>query len=566
MNIAPGRASTPEPPGLDEVIFTEVKSTDKASDENFVAPKGRSAVYASKEEYHYSQLNTLVPEDFNLIDFNFKDLKPNKTTMEEAVKTDHTFDVPVETNEESVVNTDTAPVLEAAAVVATVSAWSTVNEEYYAPPIILPAPVIVQEPLLKVSEARKSLEVKEAAFMEASKPAPIIVAAVPVSKIEAVNDKENIKPDTIKQEATVVAPAIIYNEPVAKEVFKNETKETNTVPLIVAPRSTGKAENVAEEMSAPPPLPTNNAHLVSLRDSLKPSMLPVKPISGAPSTEPEPTKPLIETTTAIALTAPSVTSPLSKNETTSEELAKLKNEFEIQAVALEKENKEKNVALKQEIESQKLALEEEFKNHKLALEREMENHKQALEREINTKKALEAQIQAILSKSNAQEETLKYKNESLDQLNSDYLKTNNDLTSARNEKTKLEAALAKAEEELAATSETNAKAFLEKSDEVSALKDKLAEFAAIIGQKNKQIASLEHQLDETKRANLQTALQNVHQYEKIEDDLVAMVEIEILRMQDTIDEQREYNSKLQVEVDSEYAFWKRKLEESAKGD
>ena len=73
---------------------------------------------------------------------------------------------------------------------------------------------------------------------------------------------------------------------------------------------------------------------------------------------------------------------------------------------------------------------------------------------------------------------------------------------------------------------------------------------------------MQRQLEETKRSNMQIALENVQQYEKIEDELMKVVEEEILRMQDTIDEQREYNSKMQVEVDSEYAYWKRRLSKS----
>ena len=69
------------------------------------------------------------------------------------------------------------------------------------------------------------------------------------------------------------------------------------------------------------------------------------------------------------------------------------------------------------------------------------------------------------------------------------------------------------------------------------MKDKVAEFASIIGQKNKEIDSLQRQLEEVKRSNMETALENVQQYEKIEDELMKMVEEEILRMQDTIDEQ-----------------------------
>ena len=39
-----------------------------------------------------AELNTLVPEDFDLIDFNFKDLKPKKS--KEVIRTDNSFVLP----------------------------------------------------------------------------------------------------------------------------------------------------------------------------------------------------------------------------------------------------------------------------------------------------------------------------------------------------------------------------------------------------------------------------------------------------------------------------------------
>lgn len=457
-----------------------------------------------------------------MIDFNFKDLKHNQSDTkrnESLIKTDHTFDTLEVVKEEDDVNGDVTEVKEENVVEevkeSKPEAKSIVKDEDVPPlikdenvptlikdekvaPLLLSDSIIEGDPLLKVSVTRKSFEEKEAILVEEIKTA---IGQSPSSSQPAIGspikDKENIKPESS----------------LTPETEKDDVKGAVVTPLIVeTTKVVDTSETEAEEISAPPPLPTNNAHLIALRDSLKPSMLPVKPVNGAPSTEPESQKPSIETVSPTIKAAPATASPLSKNDFTSEELNK-----------------------------------------------EMEKQKLALEREIDSKKGLEAQIQAIVAKSKAQEEALKFKNESLEQLQTDFLKTNNDLTSARSEKLKLETALAKVEKELAETSETNAKAFIEKSDEVSALKDKLAEFASIIGQKNKEIASLEKQLEETKRASMHTVLENVQQYDKIEDDLVKMVETEILRMQDTIAEQREYNSQLQLEVDSEYAFWKRKL-------
>ena len=287
-----------------------------------------------------------------------------------------------------------------------------------------------------------------------------------------------------------------------KEKLSQQNDEIEALTAISNVSNDKPKAIIVEEVSAPPPLPTDNSHLIAIRESLKPSLLPVKPVNGAPSHNSEALKPLENVT---------------------------------------------DKAMK--VNSQELE----------CLRKQLEEHERKLEKEINSKKSLESQIITIISKSNGQEEALRFKNESLDQLQSEFLKVSNDLTSAKREKEILAEALAKAEEELSASSESNAKVYLQKSDEVTTLKDRLAEFAAIIGQKNKEIASLQRQLEETKRSNMNAALENVQKYENIEDDLIKMVEEEIFRMQDTISEQREYISKLQIEVDSEYAFWNRRL-------
>ena len=55
-------------------------------------PETRSAVYAGKLPSPPAELNTLVPEDFDAIDFKFMDLKPKLKNDEDFTKTDHTFD------------------------------------------------------------------------------------------------------------------------------------------------------------------------------------------------------------------------------------------------------------------------------------------------------------------------------------------------------------------------------------------------------------------------------------------------------------------------------------------
>lgn len=463
-----------------------------------------------------------------MIDFNFTDLK-NKN-KDEVIKTDHHFiiDEPIveeikeiksEEKEPKVEMTKSelksdeiaidnsiadTPVAAGIATVATVAILSTIEEEkdqqleVIEAPAIEPTPIVasvIEEPLRKVSEARKSLEPSKSP----------VETEVKLGSIAIAEESKSAEPEKLAENPKAPEPEINRASEIIAEVPKQK-EEVNIAEK--------ESENInsyeVEEITAPPPLPTDNGHLIVARESLKPSLLPVMPMNGAPTADFDAPKP------------PSSSSPLAA--------------YGITAAELEQ--------MRKELDEQKLAL----------------------EREIDNKKALESQIQAMISKSNAQEEALKYKNESLEQIHSDYLKTNNDLTSARNEKEKLESDLAKAEKELAKISESNAKDYLEKSDEVTTLKDKVAEFAAIIGQKNKEIDSLQRQLDEVKRTNVKTTLESVQQYEMIEEELLKIAEEEILRMQDTIEEQREYNAKLQMEVEAEYTYWKKRLEAKAEGE
>jgi hypothetical protein len=546
LNITANGSSTPEPPGptnLDDAIIKVVENDYSINDNNGInVPETRAAVYATKFPSPPQELNTLVPEDFNLIDFNFIDRNHKK--KDEVIITDHHFiveeqkempktekskETKSEQKESTVeeikaarvekvepVSTPTAAAAATAtatASVATAAVLSTIEEERnersepVKSPRKDPVPLeaeVDKEPLKKVSDSRKSLEPSQTLTVTEVKPAPIIVSQVSKSGVSKTAAESKTVAETPKDSGPKQSPEPeLKGTPIVIAVQKDEMKKVEKEPKVIT-------KDIEEITAAPPPLPTNNAHLLASRDSLKPSLLPVMPVNGAPSADLEASKPQF------------ASSPLATSTITADELE----------------------CLRKELNDQKLVL----------------------EREIDNKKALESQIQAMISKSNAQDEALKYKNESLEQLHSDYLKTNNDLTSARNEKEKLGKALAKAEEELAVISETNARAYLEKSEEVTALKDKLAEFAAIIGQKNKEIDSLQRQLDEVKRLNLNTALENVQQYEKIEDELMKMVEEEILRMQDTIDEQREYNAQLQIEVDAEYTYWKRRLELKAEAE
>ena len=476
---------------------------------NVTVPQPRQAVYATKITSP-PELNTLVPEDFDMIDFNFVDLKSKNSVKETFIQTDDSFILPniseVEeeteekldetkrnTSDESQVDSNKEQgiaigVIAAAAVTTTEIISENDEPEKIAEAIpIVEAASVIDEPLKKVSEARKTIEA-------GTVPDPIILEEV--SKSMTVNPESKAESNSSIVVSEVPEPEETKAAPIIIADISKLKPEVASEPVIT------KAPEMVQEITAPPPLPTDTEHLVAARESLKPSMLPVKPVNGAPTAN-------LDNFRSIS------SSPLTKIGINSEELEKLNNE----------------------LEKQKLAL----------------------ENEINSKIVLESQIQAMISKSNAQEEALRYKNESMEQLHDDFLRINNDLTAVKIEKERLEVSLAKAQEELLATNESNAHAYIEKSDEVSALKDRVAEFASIIGQKNKEIDSLQRQLEEIKRTNMRTALDNVQQYEKIEDELLKMVEEEILKMQDTIEEQREYNAKMQLEVDSEYTYWKRRL-------
>ena len=526
-------------------------------------PETRSAVYAGKLPSPPAELNTLVPEDFDAIDFEFMDLKPKLKNDEDFTKTDHTFDdikteeakeseyeqkhseqadaIKIKSRETAEIDQESKlseirkdlileeipkitkqPILTSVAadkavevVETSVINASEEGKDSETVPIISKTPetFIVENSVVKVSNAKKLIEAslatdvaKEPECLSAKVDPVIIDGVVSKPKSPAPSNAVLLTEEVVvadsqqKDEVDATSTPVLDKE--EKEKLSQQNDEIEALTAISNVSNDKPKAIIVEEVSAPPPLPTDNSHLIAIRESLKPSLLPVKPVNGAPSHNSEALKPMENVT---------------------------------------------DKAMK--VNSQELE----------CLRKQLEEHERKLEKEINSKKSLESQIITIISKSNGQEEALRFKNESLDQLQSEFLKVSNDLTSAKREKEILAEALAKAEEELSASSESNAKVYLQKSDEVTTLKDRLAEFAAIIGQKNKEIASLQRQLEETKRSNMNAALENVQKYENIEDDLIKMVEEEIFRMQDTISEQREYISKLQIEVDSEYAFWNRRL-------
>ena len=526
-------------------------------------PETRSAVYAGKLPSPPAELNTLVPEDFDAIDFEFMDLKPKLKNDEDFTKTDHTFDdikteeakeseyeqkhseqadaIKIKSRETAEIDQESKlseirkdlileeipkitkqPILTSVAadkavevVETSVINASEEGKDSETVPIISKTPetFIVENSVVKVSNAKKLIEAslatdvaKEPECLSAKVDPVIIDGVVSKPKSPAPSNAVLLTEEVVvadsqqKDEVDATSTPVLDKE--EKEKLSQQNDEIEALTAISNVSNDKPKAIIVEEVSAPPPLPTDNSHLIAIRESLKPSLLPVKPVNGAPSHNSEALKPMENVT---------------------------------------------DKAMK--VNSQELE----------CLRKQLEEHERKLEKEINSKKSLESQIITIISKSNGQEEALRFKNESLDQLQSEFLKVSNDLTSAKREKEILAEALAKAEEELSASSESNAKVYLQKSDEVTTLKDRLAEFAAIIGQKNKEIASLQRQLEEISRSNINTALENVQKYENIEDDLIKMVEEEIFRMQDTISEQREYISKLQIEVDSEYAFWNRRL-------
>lgn len=411
-------------------------------------PKPKPAVYAPRPPSPPPELNTLVPEDFNFVDFSFNSIKKKpgadeNNFMQKIVKTDDSFqklniDDSVKENEEVAKNSAPGAEEKSTKTVALITDSTAQKTEQSKDTII------VEEPLMKVSDARKSIEP---------------TAMMMTSKSE--------EPDkSSKQDLT------------AKEV-----------------------------LPPPPPLPTNTAHLVAVRESLKPSLLPVKPVNGAPSSEP-PTK------------------------------------DEVNNLALEKSKK---------------SVEELEK-----LKKDLDDQKRALEKEIELKRELESRLESYVKRSGELEEAVKSKEEIIRHLQDDHKRTNIELLEARDEKKGLEISLEKAEAELANISEANAKAYLEKSDEVNGFKDEILNLTVEMAEKNASIKTLEDTLKtemEAKSAMLQKDLEDSAEYDRMEDELIKMVEQEIMRMQDTLDEQHEYNTKLQTEVDSEYAYWKKRLSE-----
>lgn len=550
LDILHTSPSTPEPPGIDDGLIKEINPEGSKNITEAAAMEARSAVYATGNVTPPPELNTLVPEDFNLVDFNFKDLN-GKAHENEIIKTDHHFVVEEEDQKPS---TDTEN--------KTDEVVEPVKQEI-CNTIVPTAVVVSSDPVNSVKEvlsSPKSVQKDEvtsksesSAIALASQPSETdkaITSPLPTESLaskneatiaETIDAKENtsdkpVEALIVKDEEKIIERPLskvsearksfeggligqVSKEPVVKpqdskdtdtatktiedgkaSTFEDSSLKNQDPTLAVVTKETPFKE--ASETKAPPPLPTDTGHLIAIRDSMKPSLLPVKPVNGPPSVD-----------TAEATSGKS--SPLAKSEINAEELQSLR--------------------------------------------KQLEQQKYALEMEIDSKKNLELQIQAIISKSDAQEEALKLKNESMELVNAEFLKVNDDLTAIRGEKEKLEQSLSRAEDELSKTSETNAKAYLEKSDEINALKDKLAEFAAIIGQKDKEIQSLQKQLDESKKINMNVALEEVQEYDEIEDELIKLVEEEIKKMQETIEEQRKYNAKLQMEVDGEYSFWKRAL-------
>jgi hypothetical protein len=549
LDILHASPSTPEPPGIDDGLIKEISPEGSKNIKEAAAMEARSAVYATGTVTPPPELNTLVPEDFNLVDFNLKDLN-GKAHENEIIKTDHHFVVEeedqkpstkAENKTEEVVEPakkETSDTIVPTAVVVSSDPVNSVKEVFSSPKSVQKDEVTSKSETSAIavdsqpSETDKTLTVLLPTESLASKNEAAIAETIGAKEntsdkpVEALilKDKEKI----IERPLSKVAEARksfeggligqedkVSKEPVVKSHTDTATKtiedgKASTVEDSILKKQDPKLAvvtkeppfNEVSETKAPPPLPTDTGHLIAIRDSMKPSLLPVKPVNGPPS---------VDTTEAIS----GKSSPLAKSEINAEELQSLR--------------------------------------------KQLEQQKYALEMEIDSKKNLELQIQAIISKSDAQEEALKLKNESMELVNAEFLKVNDDLTVIRGEKEKLEQSLARAEDELSKTSETNAKAYLEKSDEINALKDKLAEFAAIIGQKDKEIQSLQKQLDESKKINMNVALEEVQEYDEIEDELIKLVEEEIKKMQETIEEQRKYNAKLQMEVDGEYSFWKRAL-------
>ncbi len=270
-------------------------------------------------------------------------------------------------------------------------------------------------------------------------------------------------------------------------------------------------------------------------ESLKPRMLPVLPIAQAASKQPEgftPSPPIVSSNIRpssvvsnngkipLATGKDGKTSPikLATYQPQNEELGRLKENFVKQAQLLEKERKDRM--------------------------------------------KLEHQFEALKAKCEAQDEALRYKNEKVSKMEQEFIGLKNEVTGLKMERDRIQSRLQIAETEMKEVSGSNAVEFIEKSDQVNKLKEQLDNLAYAISEKDKEISILNAQLKDSQDSHINVIFDSLNALRSFDDEFITVVEAEILKMENLLKDESEYNSKLQKEVESEYAFWKRTLSEN----
>jgi hypothetical protein len=182
-----------------------------------------------------------------------------------------------------------------------------------------------------------------------------------------------------------------------------------------------------------------------------------------------------------------------------------------------------------------------------------------LEKERKDRLKMEHEYEALKSKCEAQDEALRYKNEKAAKMEQDFIFLKNEVTGLKIERDRIHQKLEVAETELKQENGNNAAKFIAKSDEIIELKVKLDNLACAISDKNQEISALNTQLKASQDTHINVIFDSLNALKDFDEDFIAAVETEILKMETLLKEESEYNVKLQQEVNGEYSFWKKIL-------
>lgn len=496
---------TPPPPAMEAAIIKEIRDVGSTENAPVSVPAARDAVYARRPLTPPADINTLVPEDFSFDEFEFLSSlkKPDDSKPVTSSTENATADTPSAAAPEHVASTSS----------------------HTDGPLLLPA-----------AKTDTAVNATAATLPESGLAVVPVVHAASVTP-PPVPTRTSMKPlvDTQRKSTATTDSGVIMDFSDAEVEGTSSTMTEKQKDAAVQSPAAAPPETDAVILAPPPPAPseTVNQDRSSVRES-KQAMLPVLPIAEPATKAPEPLKQSPPSTTSNVRPS-SVLSGQSVSKRASSTGERM---MHTGPSAAEMETLKRQLAAKQ----------------------------QDLDHERDEMATLSNQIAALTSRSDAQEEALTYKNERIDRLEADFLRLNNDLTSLRNEKDRLATELARASDELERVSETNAKAFIEKSDEIAALKEQLEALRTLLAQKDREMETLRVQLEESKQTHMATALSGLDQYTDLDDAFIQLVTDEIKKLQETIAEETAYNDKLQAEVDVEYAFWKRNVAEHVQSE